>query len=330
MIFKSYLIEKNLNNLRTNIVLFYGENLGLKNNLRDAIKTSNKDSEILNFHQEDILKDKEVFFSQLFNISLFSDKKIFFIDQVNDKILESVEEIETRIDNQKIFLFSGLLDKKSKLRNHFEKSNSLALVACYSDNEMTLKKIISEKLKGFTGLNSQNLNMILNNCSLDRSKLDNELDKIIAFFKNKNIREEALETLLNAKENDNFNILKDQALVGSKNKTNKLLSETLLEPEQNIFYLNIINQRLTKLLEIIKMQNTLTIDEAINKIKPPIFWKDKPIFADQAKKWNKNKIEKMLNKTYELELKIKSGLGINKEILIKKLLVDVCNVANSS
>ena len=30
MIFKSYLIEKNINDLKNKITLFYGENLGLK------------------------------------------------------------------------------------------------------------------------------------------------------------------------------------------------------------------------------------------------------------------------------------------------------------
>ena len=28
------------------------------------------------------------------------------------------------------------------------------------------------------------------------------------------------------------------------------------------------------------------IEKAIDKIKPPIFWKDKPIFNKQLKKWN--------------------------------------------
>ena len=63
-------------------------------------------------------------------------------------------------------------------------------------------------------------------------------------------------------------------------------------------------------------------------IKPPIFWKDKPILK-QAKKWNSNKI-KNFKKTYNLEIEIKSNLIINKNILIKKLLVDICELANAS
>ena len=53
-------------------------------------------------------------------------------------------------------------------------------------------------------------------------------------------------------------------------------------------------------------------------------------FLKQAKKWNMNKIKKIMNKTYNLELEIKSNSIVNKNILLKKLLIDICNLANAS
>ena len=50
----------------------------------------------------------------------------------------------------------------------------------------------------------------------------------------------------------------------------------------------------------------------------------------QIKKWNLLKIKKILNKTYSLEIEIKSNASVNKNILIKKLIVDVCQLANAS
>ena len=41
------------------------------------------------------------------------------------------------------------------------------------------------------------------------------------------------------------------------------------------------------------------------------------------------KIRKILNKSYELEINIKSNKAIGKEILVKKFLVDICNLANA-
>ena len=109
-----------------------------------------------------------------------------------------------------------------------------------------------------------------------------------------------------------------------------MISDTILENEKNIFYLNLINQRLLKLLQVTEIAKGCNLDEAIGKIKPPIFWKDKAIFSLQARKWNKNKLKKMLGQTYKVELKIKSNSQITHGLLIKKLLVDMCCLANAS
>ena len=330
MIYKSYLVEENLELLKNNLNLFYGENLGLKNDLREKIKNLNKNALIKNLNQEEILADDNKFINELLNKSLFEDIKIFFIHQTNDKILELVKEIKTQDSAAKIFLFSELLDKRSKLRNYFEKSDTLGIIPCYADNEISLKKIILKYLKGYTGLSGQNLNMIIEHCGLDRSKLNNELNKITTFFETKIIDTSKLEALLNIKVNDSFDLLKDQALIGNKITTNKLISDTILESGKNIFYLNIINQRLMKLLEVCEIAKDDNLDNAISKIKPPIFWKDKANFSLQAKKWNKRKLKKMLDQTYKVELMVKSNSQIEQSLLIKKLLVDVCYLANAS
>lgn len=330
MIFKSYLIEQNNNLNNKNILLFYGENVGLKNEFKNKIKLKNKNSEIIRFNQEEIIKEEEKFVNEIFNISLFDKKKIYFIESSSDKILEVFKNIEDKLSDQKIYLFAEVLDKKSKLRNYFEKSSNIGAVACYADNEISIKKIILDKLRGFEGLSSQNINMIIENTNLDRVRLDNELDKINTYFTNKKINADTLELLLDIRVNDSFNLLKDEALCGNKIKTNKLLSNTVMDDDKNIFYLNIINQRMNKLIETSELVKNLSLENAVNTIKPPIFWKDKPMFMIQAKKWNKNKIKNVLKKIYDLEVKIKSNSIINKNILVKKLLVDVCELANTS
>jgi len=330
MIYKSYLLEKNFNTINESLILFYGENLGLKDDFKNIIKLNSKNSQFINFLQDDVIKNEELFFNEIYNFSLFEKKKTFIINNVNDKILPILKKLKLKENDHKIFLFSEILDKKSTVRNYFEKSKNLGVVPCYADNEITLKKIIIEKLKGFSGLSNQILNIIINNCGLDRAKLNNEINKIVTFFNEKKIDQDKLEILLNTRVNDSFDILKDQALIGNKSRTNSLISDTILEPEKNIFYLNLINQRLMKLLEIFKINENGNLEDAINKVKPPIFWKDKPVVNLQAKKWSNSKIKEMLNKTYNLELKIKSNYSINQQILIRKLLVDICNLANAS
>ncbi len=328
MIYKSYILEKNINSIDEKITLFYGVNLGLKSDLKAKIIENNKNSEILRYSQDELLKDKALLENEIKNISLFEKNKIFLIENVNDKILQLIQEFENIHSDRKIFLFSDVLDKKSKLRNYTEKSKKCACVACYEDNEISIKKLIDSRLRGFSGLSTYNINLIIDSTNLDRSKLTNELNKIISCFPNKNILTEKLEVLLNVKENTDFNKLNDEAFLGNKINTNKLLAQTGMDNEKNIFYLNIINLRLEKLLQI-NNYNKLTIEEAINSLKPPVFWKDKPNLTNQAKKWDKFKIQKMINLTFNLEKKIKSNNLIEKNILIKKLLVDICSLANA-
>ena len=146
----------------------------------------------------------------------------------------------------KFFILRGFR-KKSKIRNFFEKSKEFAVIPCYQDNEISLKKIINNQLKGFYRSYSIKFKSYNRKNRFDRAKLNNEIDKIKIFFEKSIIETEKLELLLNIEVNDNFKLLKDQALIGNKAKTNKLLSDTIIEDEKSIYYLNLINQRLINL-----------------------------------------------------------------------------------
>ena len=329
MIYKSYQVEQNIKLIDKKFSLFFGENLGLKNEVKKQIKLDNKNAEIITFTQDEILKNEDLFFNEINNISLFDEKKIFLVDQANDKILDIIKELEKKSDTQQIFLFSEILDKRSKIRSYFEKSKVCAAIACYPDNEIGIKKIITNVLRGYIGLSPHNLNLIVESCNLDRVKLMNELNKILTLFQDKKIDTIKLESLLNVKINDDFNVLKDEALNGNKSRTNKLLSDTVIEPDKIIFYLAMLNQRLNKLSEVSIESNNTNMENAINNIKPPIFWKDKANFMTQAKKWGQKKTKFILDKTYNLEIEFKSNSMVNKSVLMKNLIVDICEVANS-
>ena len=328
MIFKTYLIEKNIDQINKNFFLFYGENIGLKKELKSKIKNKFKNAEIISYDQSEILQNNQVLFRELGNLSLFEKEKIFFIENTNDKILSLIRDIVDKFNSTRVILFADVLEKKSKLRIFFEKGNSCGIAACYPDNEITIKRIIQERLAGLSGLNTSIINLIADKCNLDRAKVQNEITKIDTFFQNKKIDIDKLENLLDLKTNENFDLLKNEAFKGEKAKTNKLLSETIFEDEKNVLYLNLLNQRLHKLCEV-KQDKNKNLEIAINNLKPPIFWKEKDAFIQQAKKWDIIKLRKVLEKTYSVEKEIKSNSIINKKVLMKNLIVEICCLANS-
>ena len=329
MIFKSYLLEKNIDQLlNCTVFLFYGDNEGLKKVFKESLKKKSQTKTLL-FFQEEIVKNQDLLLNEVFNKSLFNEKKTIFIEQADDKILKIVENFE-KLEDVEIFLFASALNKKSKLRSFFEKSKIFGISPCYEDNAITIRKIIQEKLRKFQGLTPEIIEYIIQNTGLNRYKINNEIKKIETYFKNNKIEANKLDDLLNLGSSDDFNQLKDEALNGNQNKTNKLISDTVLEDEKSIYYLNIINQRALDLLKILRGQkNIYNVEQAINDLKPPVFWKDKPNFIIQLKKWNQKKLKNILSKVFELELKIKTNSSINKNILMKNLIVDICVLANS-
>ena len=329
MIYKSYLVEKNIDLLKNNLILFYGENNGLINEFKQILKIKNLENTIIRFAEDDILSNQNLIYDEIFNESLFENRKIIFIDNVTDKILDILKEVQLKINQNKIYLFSGILEKKSKLRSYAEKLKECDVIPCYKDNEISIRSLIQNKLKGFIGLNAQVINDIMENSDLDRAKIQNELNKIQSYFSDKIIKSNELNKLLNIKVSDDFDAIKDSALKGNKDATNKLLSSTIIEIEKSLFYVVIINQRLNKLKEIISLKGENSIEQAISDVKPPIFWKDKPHYLYQTKIWDLKKINKALKITYDLEIKLKSNADINKHLLIKKLLLDICLLANS-
>ena len=56
-------------------MLLYGENEGIKEDLKKKIKEKQTSSEIINIFQDEILKDNNLLFDNLINPSLFNEKK---------------------------------------------------------------------------------------------------------------------------------------------------------------------------------------------------------------------------------------------------------------
>ena len=328
MIHKSYLVENNIEVLKNNIVLFYGENQGLIQEFKLKIYNKYIDAQILKYNQEEIIDNSNNFFNEINNSSLFNDKKVFLIDKITDKFLEIIKQISILSGDDKIFLFSNILEKKSKIRTLFEKEKNKDIVPCYQDNSLTIQKIIFKKLANLNGLTEEMVNLISSSCSNDRAKLNNEIEKIKQFFYNKPIEIKYLRRLLNLKEEDDFNYIKDSAISGDKEATNNLLNSTAIENEKTNLYLSMLNQRLIMLKNLSnKNQN---IEKLINNLKPPIFWKEKPAVIAQAKKWNKERLDNAIYKTYKFEIQLKTNSLLNKNILLKKLLIDICNLANAA
>ena len=333
MILKNYIVEQQISSLdKYDSVLLYGENDGIKNDIKDKLKKQNKNCEIINLFQEEILKNKNLLHQNYYNSSLFEDKKLIFIYEATDKIFNDVDEIlEHKNKDVKICIFSGLLERKSKLRALFEKETNAAIIPCYQDNERTLSNYIASDLKDYRGVTQEIINIIISNANMNRRLIKNELLKIKIFFYNKPIKMGLLEEILNIKTNSDFNQLRDAVLIGAKSKINQLISETEFPEEDNFFYLYSISYRIVKLIEIrANYEDCGSAEIALDQLKPKVFWKDKPIYLEQLKRWDLPKLKKALTKVGNTEILMKKNSQIRNNILIKNLLINLCCEASTT
>ncbi len=333
MILKSYLVEKDITLLdKYFITLIYGENIGMKDDIKNEIKKFFNDYEKITFTQDEILKDYRILNEQVDNTSLFSQKKIIFISEISDKIKDLISEIlENRKSDIKIFLFAQNLDRKSAIRRNFEKNKEVGIIACYQDNERTLSDYVRKKLEGYTGLSQQMINFLISNSGLNRKTLFHEIKKIKSLFSDKNIDIKKLPELLNNNNNLDFDDLRDYCLCAEKEKLNYSLGSVAFQNENAYFYLGILGARIEKLLNLnYLLKKEKNLDKAIDTIKPPIFWKDKPIFYKQMKKWNIKKLKEAKGTLFKTELEIKKNANLNNNVLLKNLIINLYEKAEST
>ena len=236
MIVKSF--EKNKINLgKSKLILFYGVNEGAKKEyITEMLANTNKEN-IINYDEKQVLDQKEIFFNNILSKSLFDNEKIIIINRSSDKILGTIEEvIEKKINDISIIINASALEKKSKLRQLFEKRKDMICVAFYQDTPQILSTLTIKFFREKNiNISQSNINLIINKCNGDRGILHNELRKLEFFTLNKKkLTTENILKLINLVENHDISELVDNCLARNKNKTLTILNENNFNTEDCI------------------------------------------------------------------------------------------------
>ena len=143
MILKNFEIN-NIDINKYNFILLHGENEGAKKEtLLKIVSHNNKKTH--KYDEKEILENKDEFFNKILSKSLFDDQVIYIINRSTNKILNVIDEIISKnIKEVFIIIDAHALDKKSKLRNLFEKNKNLLCTAFYPDTSTTLATMASK------------------------------------------------------------------------------------------------------------------------------------------------------------------------------------------
>ena len=329
MIVKSFEIKNKKDN---KFFLFYGENQGYKNQIiNDEFKKKNTES-IYCYEENEILNNKESFFTNLLSKSFFENEKLILVNRATDKMRELVEEIiEKNIDGVTLILNSNTLEKKSRLRSLFEKSKIAICVPFYEDNIQTLSSITGQFFRDNKILISQQIiNLIVGRCRGDRQNLNNELEKIKNYTQNKSkVEIQDILKLTNLAENYNVSELIDSCLSKNKKKTINVLNENNYSPEDCVLIVRTFLMKTKRLVKLCKEQiRVKNLDAVITTFKPPIFWKDKETVKQQIRAWSYNQAEALTYDINEIELLIKKYPHNSINILSNFIIDKTSSISN--
>ena len=310
MIIKSYELDK-IKSKKNNLVLIYGSNQGYKNQVIKEEFENKFKGEILKVDENEILSKYDESISNLMNKSLFDDDKLIIISRASNKIYNFINEvIERKIERIKIIINSDNLEKKSKLRNLFEKEKDLICIPFYEDNEKSLG-IIAQNFfrKKNIKVSQEIINLLIGRSRGDRGNLINELNKIdnLSITK-KNIDIDDIFKLTNLSENYSVFELAENYLAKNKKQVSKILNENNFANDECILIIRTILNRSKRLLRLKESQNqTNNIDLTISSFKPPIFWKEKDVVKKQIQSWSEDEVKKMIYKISDLEILVKKN-----------------------
>lgn len=330
MIIKSYELKKISN--KNNVILIYGENEGLKKEISTKIKNQFSGKEI-NYEENDVLKNLDEFRNLIKNHSLFDDKKVITIRRCTEKIYQIIFEIVDYNMEDLIIIDCGTLDKRSKLRNFFEKSKKAVIIPTYKDDYQSLINISRDFFsQNKISISQETLSLLVSRCNGDRGYLKLELEKISNYMaEKKNISLEEIYKLTNLYENYSATELVDSSLLKNVKKTCNILNESNYSQDDTFLIIRILLQKSKRILSLINEINTgKNIDNALQEHRPPIFWKDKPVLKQQIKLWNYDKIKDLISKINSLEILIKKNNSLSV-ILLKDFIYEIMDKkANNS
>ena len=291
------------------IILLYGENQDLISDLNQKIVSKFTDEKKISksFFEEDIIKNPENIINHYLNGSLFDDNKnISIIKNCSDKILEIINKIKNNINDNIIILNSEILLKNSKLRQFGEYDKLAICIPCYQETKFDIKKFLTQQLQinNIQLLDSQS-ETIINSSSLKRSKIKEVIEKLNLYKHSEKITDKIIEEICTDVDLQKNDEIIDILLSKNEKNINEFISNMSNYEKNFIEIIIILRSFIIKILDIQKNNKNFSLDERIEKYKPPIFWKDKDRIKNILKIWNTNNLEKFLSNLNVIETEFK-------------------------
>lgn len=222
-------------------------------------------------------------------------------------------------------LEGGELDKRSKLRARVEDDAMAMAIPCYAEEGASLDKtilaIIKEQGLSLEGDALQRAHAVL---PQDRAALRHELEKLAIYAWRNPARRITLADveacIADGHESDMDEAI-HAACAGDGLKLDRQLTRLAAEGINAVQILRGCQRHVLRLYEAIGImqQDGLSADDALERLRPPVFFKQKPAMMVQLRRWNAGLVAHALAMLLEAEKRVKSA-GMPADLIGQRAL----------
>ncbi len=324
-------------------VLLYGPDSGLVSEraeiITEQVLGKNPDPFLITEITSEKLKDDPgTLANEMASVSFFNTgRKLIKIRDAADSLSAILKPIlggHKGKDDPFIIVFAGELTPRSSLRALAEKEASFASVPCYQEDSGALTNIVRTKLReaGYTyeiGIPE----LIAANCMGNRMVLNQELTKLQLYMGERKqvTSDDVYACIVEVTESSMDNLC--SAVAGRDAKVvAKELKKAYQEGMMPVTILRYVSNYFMRFYLInSQLKQGRTEQEAIEMLKPPVFFKQVPVFKKHISYWargteSEKRLQKALKAIMSAELECKKT-NINPELLTSHYLTEVTKVA---
>ncbi len=267
-------------------------------------------------------------------LSLTGGRRVVKVRDATDTISQIVERVlEDLIGDALVVFAAGDLGPRSSLRKIFESADNAAALPCYADDARSLDQVVREGLKE-AGLSADPdvLAWLVDHMGGDRALSRREMEKLVLYKGTENGKAVTLQDAMACVGDTAAFDLDDLVYAmadGDQPTVQRIYGRMVAEGTSPISVLTAASRHLMRLHQVHGFRAAGSLDQAMMKLRPPVFFKRKGQFKSQAGRWSPTLLARGLEVLTSAELMAKST-DMPGQALIERALMQIAAAAKSA
>lgn len=296
-------------------VLVYGQDRGLVSERASALAAAVNEAAADPFSSVDlaaktVAADPARLADEVRALSLMPGRRVVRLRDATDGLTEAIKRAVAQ-DAFAAFLIvdAGELAKGSSLRRYFESAKDAAAIGCYPDDASTLASVVRDTVAtAGKGIEPDAEALLVGRLGADRAMTRMELEKLVLYCGDApTIRVEDVRAVLGGSQTDTLGTTVTAVFNGDLAAAENALEGLFASGTQPVSILRAAASHAMRLhLTKACMEAGQSAKDAMNKLRPPVFFRDAPAFQRQLRTWTESHLATALHLLIEAEIDCKS------------------------